>query len=308
MTLRPDHEPQIRAAKKRICFGGDFEISVKDSIFSNLNQSIQDGIRQAIESCENQLSNKIYINLEKSDGNDSQNYFSFFASLFIVPLHSTESYHLKVEKDIFSARSSIIISKYFSPYYILYLPNYFFQSADVDLVYEEVAYLIFDIEEQEREYKISNKHAQVSKEKLFKNIYRFCLSEPEECGKSEVILKKISDSKKFDKVDEINKIDLVRLEKVVTEKNDNFMHGCFCRKYPDPELFAKCPVESEFDKVCQIRYECLKINSPDACDNSFLKNLTSLETLFQKEKNNDEYIKSKVSEQLRLLRLKKALK
>ncbi len=56
----------------------------------------------------------------------------------------------------------------------------------------------------------------------------YFLSELDECGKNETILKKISDSKKFMTDLESKNLDLIRLEKVVTEKNENFMHGCFC--------------------------------------------------------------------------------
>ncbi|MCU0824539.1 MAG: hypothetical protein MUF77_07835 [Leptospira sp.] len=309
MTIKPDQETLINKVKNRTCYGGKIVVESKNFQFNNLANSIKSGFQEAIDSCENTSPEVINISLEKTDDeNSSPNYASFIISLFIVPLHSTESYDLIVKKGVFSARSSIVLSEYISPYYIFYFPNYYFKSQDQAIVYKEVLGLLLNIEEQEMEFRKFHKIQTHTNENLFRNMYRYCLSSLEECGNNDYLLKKISDSKHDDKVKEADKLDLNRLVKVVSEKNDIFMHGCYCRKNPDPKIFAKCPVESDLDYTCQIRYECLKVNNPSNCDDSFLKNLISLEKKFQKGKIGDEYIKSKVGEQLRLFRLKQALK
>ncbi|MCT8334508.1 hypothetical protein NUH30_12565 [Leptospira sp. 85282-16] len=304
-SIKVDRNYHIQKLSERICWGGKFHVSFLESKNGKVGDSVESGTQKAISQCENYLNDEIEVLVERSSEDERLNYASFFVSLFIIPLQESESYYVKVSKGKFSSKGPIMLNRVMSPWYILYLPNYFFGTKYEDLVYEEVLTHILEVEEQEKLYAIEKKRPTISFEKKFRNVFRECSFDLYECAMNESIKHRLKIAIQIERKDNKTTSDLDELREKLNTKEKNFAHGCFCRTNPDPTLFSKCPVESDFDSICEEKFNCDQLKPGDnSCGITFLNQLTKLQKKHNEGNFNDNYLKEKIKEQLTIIYLK----
>ncbi|WP_135358404.1 hypothetical protein [Leptospira ellinghausenii] len=305
MTIRSDHSYKVSQLNKSLCWGGKFNVQYVASVNGGASDDVKKGVNKAIALCENNMVDRIDITIERSTDDESLNYGSFIFSLFLVPLLESSGYQIKVVKNKFISKGTIVLSRNISPWYIFLIPNYFFGTSHEDLIFEEVLNHILEVEEQEKLYAIEKNRPTVSSEKKFRNVFRECSFDLYECAMNEAIKHRLKIAIQIEKKD--NKIisDLAELRERLNTKEKNFAHGCFCRTNPDPNLFSKCPVESDFDSICEDNYNCNQLKPGDnSCGITFWNQLIKLEKKLKDGKFNDYYLKEKIKEQLAIMHLK----
>lgn len=305
MTIRSDHTYKVSQLKKSICWGGRFNVQYVESKNGGAGVGVEKGVNDAITQCENHLEDRIDITIERTEDDESLNYGSFVFSLFLVPLSESTGYQIKVVKKKFISYGTIVLSKNISPWYIFLIPNYFFGTSHEDLVFEEVFNHILEVEEQERLYAIEKNNPTIPLEKKFRNVFRECSYDLNECGRNESIQLRLKAAIPIEKKKNNHNSDLLELREKYNTKEKNFAHGCFCRRNPDPTLFRNCPVESDFDSICEVKYNCNQLKPGDhSCSANFGNQLAKLHKKLNENKSSDYYLKEKVKEQLAIMQLK----
>lgn len=302
MTIRADHTYRVDQLKKSICWGGKFNVQYIESKNGKVSVDIESGVNRATLQCENNLEDRIDITIERSSDDESLNYGSFIFSLFLVPLLESTGYQIGVVKNRFISKGTIVLSRNISPWYIFLVPNYFFGTSHEDLVFEEVLNHILEVEEQEKLYAIDKKKPTIPSEKKFRNVFRECSFDLQECAMNESMRRRLKAAIPLEK--NVFHADLLKLRETLDTREKNFAHGCYCRTNPDPTLFSKCPVESNFDSICKVKFTCNQLKPGDpSCSVNYWDQLTKLQKKLIDQKSGDYYLKEKVNEQFMIMQL-----
>ncbi|MCW7483245.1 glycine/betaine ABC transporter permease [Leptospira kanakyensis] len=199
-------------------------------------------------------------------------------------------------------------------YWIVYLVNPDFREEEKikEIERKEYQKLTLEIQKSKDQEKAKRlfEESRLRKINNNENLVEICLDDPVFCDEYKILIEKI----KHDLTDLKLKI---KFEEEWNNTFNNINYGCYCRKYPNLEIYNNCPIdENSLDFVCKSRHICISskgLNWTESieCNSDFSSFLESIPYSYTKNSEsftNHDILVFTANKYKALLSIKKKLK